>query len=73
MYKARGWRNMTNHSIAVDAIAHVLLFEMSVSLCLTYWVGFMLCQPGAEIGRSVLIPTFEDPWSEIRDLVLMMA
>ena len=33
MYKARGWKNMTNHSIAVDAIAHVLLFEMSVSLC----------------------------------------
>ena len=64
---------MTNHSIAVDAIAHVLPFEMSVSLCFTYWVGFMLCQPGSEIGRSVLIPTFEDPWSEIRDLALMMA
>ena len=39
----------------------------------TYWVGFMLCQPGAEIGRSVPIPTSEDLWSKIRDLALMMA
>ena len=64
---------MTNHSIAVDAIAHVSLFEMSVSLCSNILGRFHVMSAWRRDRKVSSDPTFEDPWSDIRDLVLMMA